>query len=73
MDIPPKQEGEPIHMPVVITVLGSKVLRAMPNPFDGRLPYDFCYWQEQEDSIWGGGIYEEDIFTKCIIIFSNKQ
>jgi hypothetical protein len=58
MDIPPKQEGEPIHMPVVITVLGSKVLRAMPNPFDGRLPYDFCYWQEQEDSIWGGGIYE---------------
>jgi len=58
MDIPSKQEGEPIHMPVVITVLGSKVLRAMPNPFDGRLPYDFCYWQEQEDSIWGGGIYD---------------
>jgi hypothetical protein len=22
------------------------------------LPYDFCYWQEQEDSIWGSGIYE---------------
>ena len=58
MDIPAKKEDEPIHMPVVITVLGSKVLRAMPNPFDGRLPYDFCYWQEQEDSIWGGGIYE---------------
>ena len=58
MDIPAKQEGEPIHMPVVITVLGSKVLRAIPNPFDGRLPYDFCYWQEQEDSIWGSGIYE---------------
>jgi hypothetical protein len=48
----------PIHMPVVITVLGSKVLRAIPNPFDGRIPYDFCYWQEQEDSIWGSGIYE---------------
>jgi len=58
MEIPAKQEDEPIHMPVVITVLGSKVLRAMPNPFDGRLPYDFCYWQEQEDSIWGSGIYE---------------
>ena len=58
MEIPAKQEGEPIHMPVVITVLGSKVLRALPNPFDGRLPYDFCYWQEQEDSIWGSGIYE---------------
>lgn len=50
--------GGPIHMPAVVTVLGSKVLRAMPNPFDGRLPYDFCYWQEQEDSIWGSGIYE---------------
>ena len=48
----------PIHLPAVVTVLGSKVLRAMPNPFDGRLPYDFCYWQEQEDSIWGSGIYE---------------
>jgi len=58
MEIPAKQEGQPIHMPVVITVLGSKVLRAIPNPFDGRIPYDFCYWQEQEDSIWGGGIYE---------------
>jgi len=58
MDIPPKKEGEAVHMPVVITVLGSKVLRAMPNPFDGRLPYDFCYWQEQEDSIWGSGVYE---------------
>ena len=50
--------GGPIHLPAVVTVLGSKVLRAMPNPFDGRLPYDFCYWQEQEDSIWGSGIYE---------------
>jgi hypothetical protein len=58
MEIPTKKENEPIHMPVVITVLGSKVLRAIPNPFDGRLPYDFCYWQEQEDSIWGSGIYE---------------
>jgi hypothetical protein len=58
MEIPAKQENKPIHMPVVITVLGSKVLRAIPNPFDGRLPYDFCYWQEQEDSIWGSGIYE---------------
>jgi hypothetical protein len=58
MDIPANQEGQPIHMPVVITVLGSKVLRAIENPFDGRIPYDFCYWQEQEDSIWGSGIYE---------------
>ncbi|MBT7755469.1 MAG: hypothetical protein HN726_04720 [Candidatus Magasanikbacteria bacterium] len=58
MEIPANQEGKPMHMPVVVTVLGSKVLRAIENPFDGRLPYDFCYWQEQEDSIWGSGIYE---------------
>ena len=59
MEIPDKMSAEgPIHMPVVVTVLGSKVIRAMPNPFDGRIPYDFCYWQEQEDSIWGSGIYE---------------
>ena len=59
MEITDKMTAEgPIHLPAVVTVLGSKVLRAIPNPFDGRLPYDFCYWQEQEDSIWGSGIYE---------------
>tara|TARA_Y100000590_G_scaffold230993_1_gene260309 strand:- start:337 stop:2529 length:2193 start_codon:yes stop_codon:yes gene_type:complete len=59
MEVPDQKEGEPpINLPVVVTVLGSKVLRAIPNPFDGRIPYDFCYWQEQEDSIWGSGIYE---------------
>ena len=46
------------HVPVCITVLGSKVIRAMINPFEGRIPYDFSYWQHQEDSIWGSGIYE---------------
>ena len=59
MDLPEQKEGDtPINLPVVVTVLGSQVLRAIPNPFDGRIPYDFCYWQEQEDSIWGSGIYE---------------
>ena len=51
-------ESGPINVSAVVTVLGSKVIRAIENPFDGRLPYDFCYWQEQEDSIWGSGIYE---------------
>lgn len=46
------------HVPVCVTVLGSKVIRAMVNPFEGRIPYDFSYWQHQEDSIWGSGIYE---------------
>ena len=44
-------ESGPINVSAVVTVLGSKVIRAIENPFDGRLPYDFCYWQEQEDSI----------------------
>ena len=43
------------HVPVCVTVLGSKVIRAMVNPFEGRIPYDFSYWQHQEDSIWGSG------------------
>ena len=47
-----------MNIPVCITTLGTKVLRAMPNPFEGRLPFDFCYWQESEDSIWGSGIYD---------------
>ena len=51
-------EAGPINVSAVVTVLGSKVIRAIENPFDGRLPFDFCYWQEQEDSIWGSGIYE---------------
>jgi len=58
IDISENGDNEPMHLPVVITVLGSKVLRASMNPFDGRIPFDFCYWQEQEDSIWGNGIFE---------------
>ncbi len=46
------------HVPVCVTVLGSKVIQAMVNPFEGRIPYDFSYWQHQEDSVWGSGIYE---------------
>ena len=42
---------------VVITVLGDKVLRVVPNPFDGRTPFHFCYWQKNNDVIWGDGIY----------------
>ena len=47
-----------VNISVTVTVLGNKVLRAMPNPFERRIPFDFCYWAEQEDSIWGSGIYE---------------
>jgi len=27
------------------------------NPFDGRVPYDMCYWERNPESIWGDGIY----------------
>ena len=49
---------KPVNFSVCITVLGNKVLRAIPNPFERRIPFDFSYWMEQEDSIWGSGIYE---------------
>ena len=49
---------QPVNLSVTITVLGNKVLRAIPNPFERRIPFDFAYWMEQEDSIWGSGIYE---------------
>ena len=51
-------EAESSHIPVCVTVLGDKVIRAMVNPFEGRIPYDFSYWQQQEDSVWGSGIFE---------------
>ena len=52
------EEGENSHVPVCVTVLGSKVIQAMVNPFEGRIPFDLSYWQQQEDSIWGSGIFE---------------
>ena len=51
-------DEESTHVPVCVTVLGDKVIQAMINPFEGRIPYDFSYWQQQEDSIWGSGIFE---------------
>ena len=44
-------------IPMCITVCGDKVIRVVDNPFDGRIPYDFCYWEKNPDSIWGDGIY----------------
>ena len=29
----------------------------MENPFDGQMPYHFCHWQRNPESIWGDGIY----------------
>lgn len=54
MDIP---EGAKFNLSVCVTVCGGKVLRAVLNPFDGRIPFDMCYWERNPDSIWGDGIY----------------
>ena len=43
--------------PMCITVCGDKVIRVVENPFDGRIPYDMCYWERNPESIWGDGIY----------------
>ena len=54
MDIP---EGTRFNLSVCVTVCGGKVLRAVLNPFDGRIPFDLCYWERNPDSVWGDGIY----------------
>ena len=54
MEVPKEIER---NVDVVITVLGDKVLRASLNPFEGEMPYKFCYWTKNSDSIWGDGIY----------------
>ena len=54
IDVP---DSSPDTISCVITVLGDKVLRVVENPFDGRMPYHFCYWQKNNDIVWGDGIY----------------
>ena len=54
MEIP---ENAHSNLSVCVTVCGDKVIRVVMNPFDGRIPYDFCYWERNPDSLWGDGIY----------------
>jgi len=44
-------------LPVCITVLGDRVIKAVLNPYDGVIPYHFSYWNDNTHSIWGDGIY----------------
>ena len=55
--LPMDSEDMPMAMPVVVTVIGDKVIKIAENPFDQMLPYHFCYWQKNPESIWGDGIY----------------
>ena len=55
--LPMDSQDMPTAMPVVVTVVGDKVIKMAENPFDQLLPYHFCYWQKNPESIWGDGIY----------------
>jgi len=55
---------------VVAHVVGHKVIKMAINPFDGRKPYDFAYWQRNPESIWGDGIYYAIRDVQHLINFS---
>ena len=58
------------NLDVVMTVIGDKVVKMEENPFDGEMPYHFCYWQKNPESIWGDGIYYAIRDVQAIINFS---
>jgi len=57
-------------MPVVVTVIGDKVIKIQENPFDDTLPFHFCYWQKNPESCWGDGIYYAIRDVQAILNFS---
>lgn len=60
----------PISIPVVITVIGDKVVKIAENPFDDTLPFHFCHWQKNPETIWGDGIYYAIRDAQAILNFS---
>ena len=58
------------NLDVVMTVIGDKVVRMEENPFDGEIPYHFCYWQKNPETIWGDGIYYAIRDVQAILNFS---
>jgi len=68
--IPINSEDIPDALPVVITVIGDKVIKIAENPFDDTLPFHFCNWQKNPESIWGDGIYYAIRDAQAILNFS---
>ena len=68
--LPIDSEDMPMAIPVVITVIGSKVVKIAENPFDDTLPFHFCNWQKNPESIWGDGIYYAIRDAQAILNFS---
>jgi hypothetical protein len=70
LHLPIESEDVPDVMPVVITVIGDKVVKLAENPFDDTLPFHFCNWQKNPESIWGDGIYYAIRDAQAILNFS---
>ncbi|MBI9110327.1 hypothetical protein [Maridesulfovibrio ferrireducens] len=55
VDIPDEDLAE--VFPANIWLIGDKVIKAVINPLEGdSIPYQFDYFIEDEDSIWGDGL-----------------
>ena len=57
---------------VAITMLGDRVIKAVTNPYDGELPYKFCYWQRNTASIWGSGIHNAIRDIQSLLNFATR-
>jgi hypothetical protein len=68
--IPIESEDVPDSLAVVVTVIGDKVVKIAENPFDDTLPFHFCNWQKNPESIWGDGIYYAIRDAQAILNFS---
>ena len=53
----------------MVTVVGDRVIKIDQNPFDEQLPYHFCYWQKNPESIFGDGIYYAIRDSQAILNF----
>jgi hypothetical protein len=67
--LPVDPEDVPVSMPVVVTVVGDRVIKINENPFDDTLPFHFCYWQKNPESIFGDGIYYAIRDSQAILNF----
>ena len=68
--LPIESEDIPDAISVVITVIGDVVVKIAENPFDDTLPFHFCNWQKNPESIWGDGIYYAIRDAQAILNFS---
>ena len=68
--LPIESEDIPEAIPVVITVIGDVVVKIAENPFDDTMPFHFCNWQKNPESLWGDGIYYAIRDAQAILNFS---